>query len=210
MSEPRPDSVATLRILNRIEAGDMSAVNDLISRHRRAIREFIALRLDPRIQAIVDPSDVAQDVLTQMTKRLDDFLKRRPMPFQLWIRKAAYEQTLKARRKHFAECRDKRREAGGQDKSSLALINSIVASTPSPSEQLQAREFAERVGNAVAALKEDHREILMLRQVDDLQHKEIALLLDISEVNVRKRYGRALIELQKEMKRQGIVSGSRP
>jgi DNA-directed RNA polymerase specialized sigma24 family protein len=55
---------------------------------------------------------------------------------------------------------------------------------------------------------EDDREILTLRQVDDLTHKEIALMLDITEVNARKRYGRALIHLQQELKNLGVSGGT--
>jgi RNA polymerase sigma-70 factor (ECF subfamily) len=206
--DPRPDSEETVRLLERAAAGDESALNELLARHREAIRAFIAVRLDPGIRARVDPSDVTQNTLDEATRRFADYLRRRPMPFQLWIRKMAREQAIKARKKHRAECRDVDREQKQPDDSSFALVDSIVSSGPSPSEDAQARELAERVAKAVAKLAERDREILTLRQIDDLMHKEIALLLDITEDNAKQRYGRALIKLHQNLKAFGATGGA--
>lgn len=209
MLDTRPDSDETVRLLERAAEGDASAVDDLLAGQRDAIRAFVAIRLDPAIKHRVDPSDVAQEVLAEASDRLEDYLKRRPMPFHVWIRKVAYERAIKVHRFHRAERRDVEREVHSLDHSSYVLIQSIVANEPTPSEDVQAREFADRVTLAVSALDDEDREILALRQVDNLPHREIAMMLDISEVNARQRYGRALIRLQEELRNRDVIGGDR-
>ena len=89
------------------------------------------------------------------------------------------------------------------------LARPLLAAAPSPSQQLEARELAQRLGRAVAGLAEADREILLLRHAEDLSFREIACLLDIEPAAARKRFGRALIRLQNVLIEQGLLE-SRP
>ena len=100
MAEPTPDSDETRRLLRQIEAGELAAFDRLFARHRPELRRFIDLRLDSRLRARVDPSDVAQETHLEAYRRLPDYLQRKPMPFRLWLRKTAYERLLMLRRQH--------------------------------------------------------------------------------------------------------------
>ena len=53
-------------------------------------------------------------------------------------------------------------------------------------------------------LEETDREILLMRIVEGLEHSEIAQLLDLNCEAVRKRFGRALIKLQRELAEKGL------
>ena len=201
----RPDSEETARLLNRVAAGDGAARGPLFARHRNELRQFVAGRLDPAVRARVDPSDVVQEALAEADRRLADYLARRPMPFHVWVRKTAYEEALKARRTHRADRRDVGREAAGRDRSSLALIHSLAGGGPTPSEAAEGKEAAGRVALALDALTEADREILVLRQVDQLPYEAIGPLLDIDPAAARQRYGRALLRLQKAMRDHGLL-----
>jgi RNA polymerase sigma-70 factor (ECF subfamily) len=78
-------------------------------------------------------------------------------------------------------------------------------SGPSPSQALEAREFAERVSRAVGELAEADREILLMRHAEELSYEAIACLLDIEPAAARKRFGRALIRLQKVLTDHGVL-----
>jgi RNA polymerase sigma-70 factor, ECF subfamily len=203
--DPRPDSAETVRLLERAALGDQAAVGDLFARHRDGLRNFVTGRLDPAVRARVDPSDVVQEALAEAARRLPDYLARRPMPFHLWARKAAYEHALKARRAHRAECRNVGREAAARDQSSLALIHSLAGNGPTPSEAAAGAEAASRVARALDDLNESDREILLLRQVDQLPYEEIGPLLDIDPAAARQRYGRALIRLERALAAHGVT-----
>jgi RNA polymerase sigma-70 factor, ECF subfamily len=60
-AEPRPDSAATCAFLERAAGGDPRAVGELLARHRPGLTAFVAMHLDPRAAARVDPSDVVQE-----------------------------------------------------------------------------------------------------------------------------------------------------
>jgi RNA polymerase sigma-70 factor (ECF subfamily) len=101
------------------------------------------------------------------------------------------------------------REVAVPDRSSLLLAQPLLARGPSPSELALARELVERVTRAVADLPEADREILLMRQVEQLPYEEVACLLEIEEAAARKRYGRALLRLRQVLSEHGLLE-SRP
>jgi RNA polymerase sigma-70 factor (ECF subfamily) len=206
MSELRPDSAETRALLDKIQGGNRQALEDLLGRQRPLLRSFIEVRLDPRLAARVDPSDIVQEALVTVTQRMDEYLERRPMPFHLWVRKTAYERFLDVRKHHQIRARRSvDREEAWPNRSSLLLARPLLARGPSPSQQLAARERADRVGRAVARLADADREILLLRHAEDLPFEEIACLLDIEPAAARKRFGRALIRLQALLAEFGVL-----
>jgi RNA polymerase sigma-70 factor (ECF subfamily) len=203
---PRPDSAATRALLDRAAGGDPAAVDQLLARHRPTLARFVAHHLDPRAAARVDPSDVVQEAQADLARRLPDFLARRPMPFHLWARKTAYDRLLDAHRRHLRRARRAvGREAPWPSASSLAVARPLLARGPSPSQEAEAKEFARRVAAAVANLTPANREVLMLRHADGLPFEEIGTLLGIDPAAARKRFGRALIRLQKALTAAGLL-----
>jgi RNA polymerase sigma-70 factor (ECF subfamily) len=93
-------------------------------------------------------------------------------------------------------------------KSSILLAAPFVDREPSPSQRQEAREYRRLVTEAVNELPETDREILMMRNLEGLSHQEIAQLLDVSHEAVRKRYGRALIKLQRLLSLRGLAESS--
>ncbi len=206
MNNVRPDSAETVALLAQVEQGDRRALDRLLARHRDELRSFVELRLDPRVAVRVDPSDVVQEAQLEVVRRMDDFLKRRPMPFRLWMRKTAYERLLDLHKHHVKRTkRSVRREVAMPEKSSLLLVRPLLGGGSTPSERLEAQELAERVARVVAELAEADREILLLRHAEGTPFDDIACLLDIEPAAARKRFGRALIRLQQGLTDQGLL-----
>ncbi len=104
---------------------------------------MIDLRLDSRLRARLDPSDVVQGTELEAFRRLPDYLRRRPMPFRLWLRKTAHERLAVVHRRHVqARRRSVGREVALPANSSLQLTRQLLASGTSPSEQLTRDELA--------------------------------------------------------------------
>lgn len=203
-----PDSAETCRLLNEARAGDEQAFNQLIARHRGSLRRFVAARLDPRVQARLDPSDVVQETQLEAFRRIDDYLERRPMPFRVWLRKTAYERLLKLRRFHLdAAQRSVTCELGLPDQSSLLLARPLLDRGPSPSQQLDRQDLVGRVREALAGLSETDREVLLMRHVDELPYLEIGYILGVEPAAARKRYGRALLRLREVLRDAGLLEG---
>ena len=209
MTEVQPDSAQTGTLLEQVARGDRQALGRLLQRYRPRLRAFVEARLDVRLRSRLDPSDVVQEVQLEVARRMDNFLDRGPMPFHLWVRKIAYERLLKVRRDHRRRARRAvDREVALPEQSSVLLARPLLAGGPSPSQQLAAREFADRVAQAVTQLAEADREILLMRHAEELPYEEIAYLLEIEPAAARKRYGRALLRLRQVLKDHGLLESA--
>lgn len=207
MSEPRPNSEQTQRLLELAGTGDPGAFEQLCSEHRPYLRQVVELRMDARLRARVDPSDVVQEAQLEAFRRLVDYLERRPLSFRLWLRKTAYERLLMAQRQHCAARRAVGREAALPDASSVQLADQFLASITSPSQRLARSEVAQQVRRAVALLSELDREVIVLRNLEGLSNQEAAEVLGIEPAAASQRYGRALLRLRKLLIDEGISEG---
>src|SRR5262245_47502280 len=198
MGELTPDTAETQHLLEAVRVGNRDAFERLFAQYRPELRRFIERRLDVKLRARVDPSDVVQETQLEVFQRLTDFLDRRPMPFSLWLRKTAYERLLKIRRHHVETGRRAvGREVALPDRSSLELAQQLLASTSTPSQHVDKRELARRVRDAVAQLDDMDREILLLRNFERMSNREVAQILDIEPATASQRFGRALVRLRK-------------
>jgi RNA polymerase sigma-70 factor (ECF subfamily) len=209
MAEPTPDSPETQDLLGRARAGDRGAFEQLFARHRAYLRQVVDLRLPPQLRARIDASDIVQEAQLEAFRRLDDFLERRPMSFRLWLRKTACERLLKARR-HYLEAarRDVEREIRLDGPSSLFLAERLLGREPTPSQDLARHERIRRVQQALARLADADLEIVLMRNLEALSYQEIATVLEIEPAAARKRYGRALLRLQRLLSEDGQPDNS--
>lgn len=138
MDDRLSDSEETERLLEQLRAGDGGALNQLLERHRPYLSQFVELRLDSRIRARVDPSDVVQEAQLEAARRLRDDPRQPPMPFRLWLRQFASDRLLMLRRFHVgAARRSVRREVVLPDRSSLLLAEQFLAPGPAPARALR-------------------------------------------------------------------------
>jgi len=72
-----PASPDTDELLNRTAHGDRAAHDQLLARHQQRLRQAVAYRLDRRLAARVDPSDVVQEALAEASRRLAEFARAR-------------------------------------------------------------------------------------------------------------------------------------
>lgn len=197
----------TEALLEAIKAGSRSALETLFHLHRPYLKRVVELRMDPAMLSRLDPSDVVQETQLAVTRRIDDFLRRRPCTFRLWLRRKALEQLIDQRRRHVgADKRSVRRETAMTDASSLAIARTLLSETPS--FLMRQAEFAEQVRALIDQLSEADREVLTLRHVESLTTAEVAELLKISPNTVRQRYGRALRRLHEKLSDAGLSLGA--
>lgn len=209
MDEARGDSAATQQLLDRIQLGDAAAFDELFERHRAVLHGFLDNRIDERLRARIDASDVVQEAQIVAFRRLDEFLVRRPMPFHIWLRKTAYEKLLMLRRQHVqSRRRATHREEPFPERSSLGLARRLCHRPSGPSHRLMRDERAEQVRRVLADLSAEDRELLLMRNYEDLAYGEIAALLDITAAAARQRHGRALLRLSRLLGKAGLGGDS--
>lgn len=190
-----------IELLQKAAAGDQRALNDVLEQQRALLRRMIGARLDRRLTARVDASDVVQDVLLQAAQRLGDYVNGPPMPFRLWLRQIAKDRVIDAHRRHRAQrrnvLRDQRLAAPGTaDQSSLDLAAQIRDEELTPAAATIRRELQVRFFDALDDLDEGDREIILLRHGEQLGNSEAAAVLGLTPAAAGMRYLRALRRLR--------------
>jgi RNA polymerase sigma-70 factor (ECF subfamily) len=196
------NSAETDRLLEQARAGDQAALSELFARHRARLRRMVEFRLDRRIQARVDASDVIQEAYVEVVGRLDEYLREPNYPLFLWLRLIVGEKLLKLHRHHLGT---QMRDAGLEVSiyrgalpaaSSAALAAQLLGKQTSPTQAAVRAERILRLQEAINALDPVDREVLSLRHFEEMSLAETALSLGIEEAAAAKRYVRALKRLK--------------
>jgi RNA polymerase sigma-70 factor (ECF subfamily) len=191
----------TDELVDRAAGGDDVARHQLLARHRDRLKRMIAVHLDRRLAARVDPSDIVQEALLDAHRELSDYLARRPLPLYPWLRQLAWERLLKVHRDHIraqkrSVGREEARELALPEESAVQLAHRLVAAGTNPSHRLIRDELRRRVRAALEAAPPRDREILVMRHLEEMSAAEIAAVLGITERAAKARHSRALERLR--------------
>jgi len=196
------NSAESVDLIERARAGDREALNTLLGRHRDRLRRMVEIRLDTRLQARLDASDVVQDAFVEVAQRLEEYLRDPKLPLFLWLRLVVGERLLRLHRRHLgAQMRDAGREVSLYRgalpaASSAALAAQLLGRHTSPTQAVVRAERILRVQEALNTLDPMDREVLSLRHFEELTATEAAQVLGIQESAAAKRYFRALKRLK--------------
>lgn len=188
-------------LLRQAGDGDESARAELLNRYRGQLRRMIAVRLDKRVAARVDASDIVQDTMKVAHERLPEYFANPHLAFYPWLRRIAGDRLADVYRTHLAaQKRSVLREHTWlpelNDESAAELAVSIVGSSINPSRRVMLTEMQARTKAALMELKPHDREILVLRYLEQLSVEEISQVLGISQTAVASRHLRALMRLR--------------
>jgi RNA polymerase sigma-70 factor (ECF subfamily) len=202
------DSTASDHLVERLRAGDRQALTDLFLRHRERLRRLVELRMDGRLQGRVDASDVLQDAFLDAATALEAYLGREELPPFLWLRCVVSQRLAIYHRRHLGtKMRDVGQEVslyreGSPQASSAALASMLLGQLTSPSNAAIRAEQVLRVQEGLNALDPVDREVIALRQFEELSRAETAQVLGITEEAGAKRYLRALRRLKAALAEQ--------
>lgn len=187
------ESVDIEEVIQSAQSGDCSAVEELLRRHQPRLQRMIRWRLDGQVRARIDESDVMQETLIATCKAIRNFVPTESVPFYAWLRRIAWRQLRRLCRQHLAT--DKRsvgREAFALDNNSRVVLCQQLYSLTTPSRCVMKAEHEQQMYAALDKLARPDREILALRYLEQLDSREIAAVLGISEPAVRMRLMRGL------------------
>jgi len=191
-----------LGILRRAQAGDSHALEQILTRYRRRLKRMVKLRLDPRVQGRIDPSDVVQEAYLEASQKLNDYLLEPKIPFFLWLRLVTGQKLAIEHRKHLGvQARNAAREVSLYHgaypaASSAALAAQLLGRFSTPSKAAMRADLRLRVQEALNRMDPLDREVLALRHFEQLSNGETAMVLGIKEAAACNRYVRALERLR--------------
>jgi len=197
-----PEGEQTQDLLKSVENGDPAAMNQLMDRHREAVRRMVQMRMDRAVSRRVDASDIVQDVLLEASQRLTDYIRSPSMPFHLWLRQLAKDRIIDMHRRHrMAKRRSVDREQNmsgfAADVQSAADLTALLRDAElTPAATALRKEMEERFVLALDQLDENDREIVIMRHFEHLGNSEVAEALGLSAPAAGMRYLRAIRRLR--------------
>lgn len=162
--------------------GDQAAFAHLVHRYQDRLFATLFRVTGSREEA----EDVAQETFVQAFQQLATFQGR--SQFYTWLYRIAFNLWSSRRRRQRPQLSvDELRARTGQDP---------VDPTESPIEMLDRQEHIRIVQEALNRLDEDHRTILVLRELEEYDYDTIGQILDIPAGTVRSRLHRARLQLK--------------
>ena len=191
---PLSDPDEDFRLVALAQQGDMTAYDALVTRHRGRIYAMIR----NMIHQEADAWDICQDVFIKAWKALPKFEAK--ARFSTWIYRiahnAVYDWVRKRKIQSVGELND---EIFTREK-----IDSGSFTTPSggesPDDTMVQSELRMKIEAALAKLSTDHREVVILNDVQGLSYKEIADAMSCSLGTVMSRLYYARQKLQAMLK----------
>jgi RNA polymerase sigma-70 factor (ECF subfamily) len=176
----------------RLVARDEGAFNELVVTYERRVFALVFRMLGRRDEA----EDLAQEVFVQVFKAIDQF--RGDSKLSTWIYRIAVN-LCKNRTKYLS-----RRHAGEQDDvdamaertAFTSATGTTVGDVSRPDELVEGMQLEIVVKRAIAQLEPEFREVLVLRDVEDLSYEEIASVTGLPDGTVKSRIHRARAQLK--------------
>jgi RNA polymerase sigma-70 factor (ECF subfamily) len=165
-------------IVGRIRAGDTALYEIIMRRYNQRLYRVARAILRDEAEA----EDVMQDAYVRAYQHLDQFADR--APFSAWLTRIAVNEALGRLR-----LRNRNQQLDDTEDDGEHRMN-IVETLPDPEQNASKAELGLLLEEALLALPEIYRTVVMLRDVEELSTSETAAALDLSEENVKIRLHR--------------------
>ncbi len=166
-------------------SGDTEAFGCLITRYQDRLYNSLVHYLRNTTEA----EDVLQESFILSFTRLATF--QRKSSFYTWLYRIAFNTAISRRRR--------RRSHVSVERDLLDAGAALDGAGPGPDARIHEQERAGELMAAMARLNEEHRAILVLREMDELSYEEISEILDLPVGTVRSRLHRARAQLREEL-----------
>ena len=190
----------SLAFLDALRPDDPAAQALLAERYRSWLQLIARLQVDSRFQGKFSASDVVQQTLLEACRDLPKFRGQTEAELLAWLRQIlAHVLAHEMRRYGAAQKRDLNREVSLEAalaQSSQRLGDMLARSGSSPSHKAAQREEEVLLAEVLAKLPADYREVIILRNLENLSHEETAQRMNRSVGATRMLWARALARLK--------------
>lgn len=190
------DRQETVALIERARAGSSAALDELYTRCAGKLLPLIRLRMGPSLRAELESRDVLQAVLLKSFQRIGQFEGSETGSLMAWMARIAENEIRDRADYQGRQRRDAARRVGLEEAAELpgpvrsALTQAIL------------NEEGQRVERALESLAANQRDIILLRQFEELTFPEIAARLGKTADACRMMFARAMASLTLKLSEQ--------
>lgn len=181
-----------------LKKGDNGALNILVSRHLKAIYNFVRKHIGDKKEA----EDLSQEIFLKAWKNLKKFDRQKK--FTVWLFKIARNSCIDHLR------RKKISVFSSLQKEGREIMGKIADSAESASEKAFRQDDKKETEKYLAGLSEDSRAVLLLYYGQEMTFQEIADLMGEPLDTVKSRHRRAILKLRETMEKGGFSLKNAP
>jgi RNA polymerase sigma-70 factor (ECF subfamily) len=191
------DAQVAAMLVRRCVAGEAAAWEEIVQRYHRRIYN-ICYRFAGSAE---DAQDLTQDVFIKMYRTLKSYELERGA-FMTWVTTITRNLLVD----HFRKTKQERKTdsldtASSEHDEAMPLSEQIADKAQPPDTRVQSQEIGKTVHVALQKLSPELREAVILRDLQDMDYKEIAAVLKVPEGTVKSRINRGRAELARLLQR---------
>lgn len=191
------DNQAVNALVRRCVSGDAAAWQEIVQQYHRRIYN-ICYRFSGSAD---DASDLAQEVFIKMYRTLSTYDTTRAS-FMTWVTTVTRNLLVDHFRKgKYDRVTDSLDATPGNQEEGLSLAEQLEDQAASPEARVRSQETQKLVHEALKRLSPELREAVILRDLQDLDYKDIAKVLNVPEGTVKSRINRGRTELARLLQR---------
>jgi RNA polymerase sigma-70 factor (ECF subfamily) len=191
------DNQAVNALVRRCVSGDAAAWQEIVQQYHRRIYN-ICYRFSGSAD---DAADLAQEVFIKMYRTLSSYDTTRAS-FMTWVTTVTRNLLVDHFRKgKYDRVTDSLDATPGNQEEGLTLAEQLEDLNPSPETRLRSQELQKLVHEGLKRLSPELREAVILRDLQDLDYKDIAKVLNVPEGTVKSRINRGRTELARLLQR---------
>ena len=188
------------QLIRRAQQGDNRAFEELLLLHQKRVYN-LCLRMSANPD---DALDLSQEAFIRAWRSIGQY--QFEASFSTWLFRLTSNICI-----DFLRRKKRRQETSlteNYDDSDEGAELSVPDAQPNPEQQAMAKETKQELARAMAQLSPEHREILQLRVIEDLQYEQIADILGVRVGTVKSRLARARLSLRKILKAGNYFSSA--
>ena len=191
------DNQAVNALVRRCVSGDAAAWQEIVQQFHRRIYN-ICYRFSGSAD---DAADLTQEVFIKMYRTISTFDTSRAS-FMTWVTTVTRNLLVDHFRKgKYDRVTDSLDATPGNQEDGLTLAEQLEDLNPSPETRLRSQELQKLVHEGLKRLSPELREAVILRDLQDLDYKDIAKVLNVPEGTVKSRINRGRTELARLLQR---------
>jgi len=191
------DAQVAALLVRRCVSGDAAAWEEIVQKYHRRIYN-ICYRFAGSTD---DAQDLTQEVFIKMYRTLNSYDVDRGA-FMTWVttmtRNLLVDHFRKTKQERLTDSLD---TTASDHEDAMPMSERIPDHGPAPDSRVQSREAGDTVHQALQKLSPELREAVILRDLQDMDYKEIATVLKVPEGTVKSRINRGRAELARLLQR---------